>query len=153
MMTWVRVVVLLLVVGCALPVRAQDRLLEEAVDFTGAILYHTSGAPGVIIGAVRNGKTAVAGFGRARSDGSSRAPDGDTLMRIGSITKVFAGTVLASLVADGTVRLSDRLDKHLSWNVRLPSRETSRRSAAAFCWPRPTAAHARCTGAGTAGSG
>jgi D-alanyl-D-alanine-carboxypeptidase/D-alanyl-D-alanine-endopeptidase len=41
-------------------------------------------------------------------------------MRIGSITKVFAGTALASLAADGTVRLSDPLDKHLDWNVAVP---------------------------------
>jgi CubicO group peptidase (beta-lactamase class C family) len=30
-------------------------------------------------------------------------PDGDTPMRIGSITKVFCGATLASMVADGKV--------------------------------------------------
>jgi D-alanyl-D-alanine-carboxypeptidase/D-alanyl-D-alanine-endopeptidase len=71
---------------------------------------------------VRDGETAVAGFGRI-SDGVDRAPDGDTLMRVGSLTKVFTGAILASLVADGTVRLTDRLDKHLDWNVPVPARD------------------------------
>ena len=30
------------------------------------------------------------------ADGSGKEPDGDTLMRIGSITKVFCGATLAS---------------------------------------------------------
>src|SRR5919107_1499288 len=78
--------------------------------------------PWVSIAAVRNGETAFAGFGRV-SDDVDRAPDGDTLMRVGSITKVFTGTVLASLVADGTVQLTDPLDKHLDWNVSVPARD------------------------------
>jgi D-alanyl-D-alanine-carboxypeptidase/D-alanyl-D-alanine-endopeptidase len=44
-------------------------------------------------------------------------------MRIGSITKVFAGTLLASLAADGTVHLADPLEKHLDWNVSVPKRD------------------------------
>ena len=44
------------------------------------------------------------GFGEI-ADGSGKEPDGDTLMRIGSITKVFAGATLASMVADGKVAL------------------------------------------------
>src|SRR5215217_559694 len=72
----------------ASPASAQDPLLEETVNFTGAILYYSLGVPGLVIGVVRNGETAVAGFGRI-SDDVGRAPDGDTLMRVGSITKVF----------------------------------------------------------------
>src|SRR5215210_743029 len=83
------------------PARAQAPLLEETVNFTGAILYHSLGVPGLVIGVVRDGQIAVAGFGRI-SDGVDRAPDGNTLMRVGSITKVFTGTVLASLVSDRT---------------------------------------------------
>lgn len=121
MKLWVSIAVAAAVVGLALPARAQDPLLEETVSFTGAILYHSLGVPGLVIGAVRDGQTAVAGFGRI-SDSMDRAPDGDTLMRVGSITKVFTGTVLASLVADGTVQLTDRLDEHLDWNVAVPTR-------------------------------
>ncbi len=122
MRMWVSIAVAAVAISLAPPARAQDPLLEETVNFTGAILHYSLGVPGLVIGAVRNGQTAVAGFGRI-SDDLNRAPDGNTLMRVGSITKVFTGAVLASLAADGTVQLTDRLDKHLDWNVSVPARD------------------------------
>jgi serine-type D-Ala-D-Ala carboxypeptidase/endopeptidase len=122
MKSWVSIAVAAVAVSLASPARAQDPLLEETVNFTGAILYYSLGVPGLVIGAVRNGETAVAGFGRV-SDDVDRAPDGDTLMRVGSITKVFTGMVLASMVADGTVRLTDPLAKHLDWSASVPTRD------------------------------
>jgi len=121
MKSWFPIAAAAVAVSLASPVRAQDPLLEETVNFTGAVLYYSLGVPGLVIGAVRNGETAVAGFGQVNDD-VDRAPDGDTLMRVGSITKVFTGTVLASLVADGTVQLTDPLDQHLGWNVPVPVR-------------------------------
>ena len=44
------------------------------------------------------------------------------MLRIGSLTKAFTGQVLASLVADGTVKFSDRLQDRIGWNVTIPSR-------------------------------
>jgi serine-type D-Ala-D-Ala carboxypeptidase/endopeptidase len=119
---WVSIAVAVVAVSLSSPAKAQDPLLEETVNFTGAVLYYSLGVPGLVIGAVRNGETAVAGFGRV-SDDVDQPPDGDTLMRVGSITKVFTGTVLASLVADGTVQLTDPLAKHLDWNAPVPARD------------------------------
>ncbi|MGA9444272.1 MAG: D-alanyl-D-alanine-carboxypeptidase/endopeptidase AmpH [Methyloceanibacter sp.] len=84
-----------------------DPLLDETVEFTGTILFLQSKVPGLVIGAVRNGETAIYGFGERREGG--KAPDGDTVMRIGSITKAFTGQVLAALAAKGTVSLTQRL--------------------------------------------
>ena len=42
-------------------------------------------------------------------------------MRIGSITKVFTGEVLARLAADGTVGFADPLSDHLDLGVSLPT--------------------------------
>ena len=67
-----------------------DALLDEAVGFAGAIAFLGSGAPGLVIAAVRDGETAFAGFGEI-SKGSGKAPDADTLMRIASISKAFCG--------------------------------------------------------------
>ena len=91
------------------------------VDFTGTILFIESRVPALIIGAVRNGETAVVGFGDA--DGNGTEPDGDTIMGIGSITKAFTGQVLASLVADGTVSLTDRLQDRIGWDITVPERD------------------------------
>ena len=84
-----------------------DPLLEEVVEFAGTVLFLEHKVPGLVIGAVRNGETTIYGIGEA-SDGGE-APDGDTVLRIGSITKAFTGQVLAQLAADGTVSLTQKL--------------------------------------------
>ncbi|HME84490.1 MAG TPA: serine hydrolase, partial [Roseiarcus sp.] len=103
---------LALLAGAALPwplaARAAQTELDEAVDFTGQILFVASKVPALVIGVVQNGRTSIHGFGR-RADGSDAEPDGDTLFRIGSITKAFTGQVLASLAGDGVVALADPL--------------------------------------------
>ncbi|WP_367715009.1 serine hydrolase [Nitratireductor sp. GISD-1A_MAKvit] len=105
--------------GLAQPAVSQDSLLEETVSFSGQILYLQTDVPGLIIGAVRDGETAVFGFGET-AKGNGKEPNGDTLMRVGSISKVFTGAVLASLVADGTVNFTDRLQDRLGWDVDIP---------------------------------
>jgi D-alanyl-D-alanine-carboxypeptidase/D-alanyl-D-alanine-endopeptidase len=105
----------------ASPARAQDKLLKEIVEFNGAMLFLETRVPALVIAAVRNGETAVAGFGEI-SDGSGREPDGNTMMRIGSITKAFTGHVMAGLVAQGSVKLTDRLQDRLGWPVKVPEK-------------------------------
>src|SRR5271157_5960965 len=106
---------LALLVGAAVPwplrARAGQAELDEAVGFTGQVLALGLKVPALVIGAVRNGETSIQGFGR-RADGAEAAPAGDTLFRIGSITKACTGQVLASLAADGVVSLTDPLTKY-----------------------------------------
>ena len=101
---------------------AEDRLLEEAVGFTGGIAFLGSGAPGLVIAAVRNGETAFAGFGEIRK-GSGQAPDEHTLMRIASISKTFCGDLMGSMIVDGTIGAADPLSKHLGQDWTVPERE------------------------------
>lgn len=74
--------------------------------------------PGMILAVVRNGESVVVGFGQS-AEGAGE-PDGDTILRVGSISKVFTGQVFASLVADGTVHVTDRLQDRLGWQVKVP---------------------------------
>ncbi len=106
----------------AAPAHAADKLLEETVDFTGTFIFLQAKVPGAIIGVIRNGETVVKGYGEI-ADGSGKTPDGDTRMRIGSITKVFAGATLASMVADGKVGFTDGLQDRLGWDVKIPERD------------------------------
>jgi D-alanyl-D-alanine-carboxypeptidase/D-alanyl-D-alanine-endopeptidase len=101
---------------------AEDRLLQEAVNFTGTIAYLGSGAPGMVLAAVRDGETAFAGFGEI-SKGSGKEPDEHTLLRIGSISKAFCGDLMASMVADGTIGATDPLAKHLGKDWTVPARD------------------------------
>lgn len=100
---------------------AEDRLLTEAVNFTGTVTYLTAKVPGFLLIGVRNGETAIAGFGTV-TDKGGKTPDADTLFRIASISKVFCGETLASLVLDGRVHFADRLQDRLGYGVTLPER-------------------------------
>jgi serine-type D-Ala-D-Ala carboxypeptidase/endopeptidase len=102
---------------------ADDQLLKEAVEFTGVVTFVAHKVPGLVIGAVRNGERAVSGFGKTSTGAGGATPDGKTILRIGSVTKVFAGAVLASMAAAGTVALADPLQKHLGWDVKVPARQ------------------------------
>ncbi len=102
---------------------AQDRLLKEAVEFTGVVTFVAHKVPALVIGAVRNGERAVSGFGKTSAGANAAAPDGKTILRIGSVTKAFAGAVLASEAVGGTVALTDPLEKHLGWDVKVPTRD------------------------------
>ena len=92
--------------------QANEPLLDETVSFTGEILYLESKVPALVIGAIRNGQMAIYGFGR-RTDEVDEAPNADTLLRLGSITKAFTGQVLGSLAADGKVGFADPLTKYV----------------------------------------
>jgi serine-type D-Ala-D-Ala carboxypeptidase/endopeptidase len=96
----------------AFPARASRSLLDEAVGFSGQILFVSLKTPALVLGVVRNGETSIQGFGR-RAEDSNEPPAADTLFRIGSITKAFTGQVLASLVADGVVSLTDSLTQYV----------------------------------------
>jgi serine-type D-Ala-D-Ala carboxypeptidase/endopeptidase len=86
--------------------------LDDAAALTAEFLFFALKVPALLIGVVQDGQTSIHGFG-SREDGASAEPDVDTLFRIGSITKAFAGQVLASLAADGVVSLADPLSKHV----------------------------------------
>jgi D-alanyl-D-alanine-carboxypeptidase/D-alanyl-D-alanine-endopeptidase len=104
------------------PAHAEDKLLNEAVNFTGTLTFLGTKVPGFILVAVRNGDMAFAGFGNI-GDKTSKAPEADTMFRIGSISKVFCGEVFASLVLDGKVHFTDRLQDRLGYDTKLPERD------------------------------
>jgi D-alanyl-D-alanine-carboxypeptidase/D-alanyl-D-alanine-endopeptidase len=117
-----RLLLLAAALACAPAARAADRLLEEMVTFTGQITFLGAGAPGLVIAAVRNGETAFAGFGET-ARGSGITPTADTMMRIASISKVFCGDVLASLVARGEIGLADPVQSHLRRGFAVPGKD------------------------------
>jgi len=103
------------------PATAEDKLLTETVEFAGALAFLGTKVPGFVLVAVRNGEMAFAGFGNI-ADKNSKKPDADSMFRIGSISKVFCGELLASLVLDGKVRFSDRLQDKLGYDVTPPEK-------------------------------
>lgn len=76
---------------------------------------------GIVVGVLEPTGQRVVAHGRSgASDG--RPLDGDTVFLIGSVTKVFAGLLLADMVQRGEVRLDDPAAKYLPPGVKMPQR-------------------------------
>lgn len=99
---------------------ADDLVLKEAASMMGTVLWLSSGAPGLVLAVVRGDESLVLGFGETRP-GSKVEPDGRSILRMGSIAKVMAGHVLASMAADGTVKLTDALAKYAPPGAKVPA--------------------------------
>ncbi|MVA98477.1 D-alanyl-D-alanine-carboxypeptidase/endopeptidase AmpH [Nitratireductor sp. CAU 1489] len=92
--------------GLAATPATADPLLEETVSFAAEIFFLDVDVPGVVVAAVKDGETTVVGLGETRK-GNGVAPTGDTVLRIGSITKTFTGAMLAHAVAAGEAGFTD----------------------------------------------
>jgi len=90
-----------------------DRVVKAAQDRVDSGQY-----PALVIGMVVNGKAEVVAFGKL-PDG--KAPDGDTVFEIGSISKTFTATLLAESVTKKQHALDDPLAKLLP-DFTIPSR-------------------------------
>ena len=66
----------------AKPARATQALLDEAVGFSGEILFLSIKTPALVLAVVKGGQTSIQGFGRATGN-SSESPNTDSLIRIG----------------------------------------------------------------------
>ncbi len=75
---------------------------------------------GIIVGMIDGDRTAIY---RAGTTGTSRPLDDRTEFEIGSVTKTFTATLLASMVLDHSVALSDPVAKYLPSGVHVPSRD------------------------------
>ena len=76
---------------------------------------------GTVVGVIEPSGRRVITFGRSgAADG--RALDGDTVFQIGSVSKVFAGLLLADMVRRGEVTLDDPAQKYLPPGAKMPQR-------------------------------
>lgn len=111
--------IVLLLAGAS-PARADDIVLKDAASMSGGVMWLSSGAPGLVLAAVRGDDSVVLGFGETRP-GSKVEPTGRSILRMGSIAKVMAGQTLASLAVDGTVKLTDPLAKYAPPGAKVPT--------------------------------
>jgi len=100
--------------------RADSALLAEATGLGGVAMWLDSGAPGMVLVAVRGADALIQGYGET-TKGNGRVPDARSLFRIGSITKVFATEVLAGLVVEGKLKLTDPLSRYAPGGTRVPA--------------------------------
>ncbi len=94
-------------------------LLKESISLTGPVMWIDSGSPGMVLVVVRGNDVVIEGYGET-AKGNGKEPDGKSLIRLGSISKSFTGTLLASLSLDGKVHLTDPL-KMYAGGATVPS--------------------------------
>jgi D-alanyl-D-alanine-carboxypeptidase/D-alanyl-D-alanine-endopeptidase len=98
---------------------AEDPLLAQAVDLPGFVMFHDSGAPGMVLVVVRGDATLMRFYGETEK-GNKHTPDETSLLRLNSITKVFTGELLASLTMDGKLALTDPLQR-FAGDAKVPA--------------------------------
>jgi D-alanyl-D-alanine-carboxypeptidase/D-alanyl-D-alanine-endopeptidase len=102
-------------IGCnavAAAIATPDDIRQSLANYVGA---HSYGA--VVIGVIDNGKTSVYTL-----VGTNAKPVHErSTFQIGSVTKTFTATALASMVNAGEVSLNDPISKYLPPGVKAPS--------------------------------
>jgi CubicO group peptidase (beta-lactamase class C family) len=96
--------------ACAIPAAAAE-LPADTADY---LRKSVDGGTyvGVIVGLVDGDQVTIQSFGRASKE-TGKAPDADTGFAIGSITKTFTATLLASEVIAGRMKLDDPVQKYM----------------------------------------
>jgi D-alanyl-D-alanine-carboxypeptidase/D-alanyl-D-alanine-endopeptidase len=102
--------------------QAQSAKLEEAAGLTGLAMFMDSGAVGMVLAVVDGDDQLVLGYGET-AEGSGQTPDGQSLLRIGSNSKAFAGELLGGLAAEAVVSLTDPLQRFAPEGVHVPDFE------------------------------
>jgi CubicO group peptidase (beta-lactamase class C family) len=82
-----------------------------------------SGHVGLVVGAIAGKEEFLRGFGALRV-GGRQPPDTETVFKIGSISKVFTGILLARAIETGELDLDDRIADLLpeGWTLPEPAR-------------------------------
>lgn len=98
--------------------QAENLALKDAVSMAGMQLFLNSGAPSLIIAVVQDDDSVIQAYGET-APGSNVEPDARSIFRIASVSKVFAGDLLATLAARGKLKLTDPLQKYAPDGVKV----------------------------------
>ncbi len=106
----------------AVPALAQTATLNtEQATVLGTELFAKSSSTGMVLVVVHNREVYIRGFGETAPD-SGQPPSANSILRLCSLSKIFATDLLTKLVADHTLRLDDPLQLFAPAHVIIPSR-------------------------------
>ena len=101
---------------------AETQNLESQVDAQARPLIEDGVAVGFIVGVVQGDQTRIFAYGETEK-GTGKVPAADTVFEIGSMTKVFTGTLLADMVQRQMVQLEDPIQKYVPESVTVPVKD------------------------------
>jgi D-alanyl-D-alanine-carboxypeptidase/D-alanyl-D-alanine-endopeptidase len=93
----------------------------EAAEALGQDLYLRSGSTGLVLVVVRGDEVFFRGYGETAL-GSGQAPGPDSLLRLCSLSKIFATDLFLKLAADKLVRLDTPLERLAPPHVLVPGK-------------------------------
>lgn len=76
----------------------------------------------VVVAVINDQGASFTSYGKTNDSAGAKNSDENTIFEIGSVTKVFTGTLLAEAVRRGEVKLDDPISKYLPANVKSPTR-------------------------------
>ena len=117
--SWPFLFVFMMICAVVIPPASYGLDDREKIDPFAHQLIADQIVVGLVIGIVKGGKSQVIAYGETIK-GSGIAPNGNTLYEIGSVTKVFTGDLLSSMVQNGEVNLRDPLQKYLPPSTKVP---------------------------------
>jgi D-alanyl-D-alanine-carboxypeptidase/D-alanyl-D-alanine-endopeptidase len=79
-------------------------------------------SPGIVVGVIDEKGPRIVSYGWTDWDKKTEV-NGDTVFEIGSVSKVFTGTLLADMAGQSEVSLEDPVAKYLPKAVKVPSRD------------------------------
>jgi D-alanyl-D-alanine-carboxypeptidase/D-alanyl-D-alanine-endopeptidase len=86
----------------------------------GADLFTRSGSTGMVLVVVRGKEVFFEGYGET-APGSGKLPDERSILRLCSLSKIFATDLLIKLIHDGALHLDDPLQQFAPAGVRVPT--------------------------------
>ena len=95
----------------AAPAPAQQPLSLADAALQGQTLFQQSGFTSMVLVVVRDHETMIEDYGET-FPGSARTPNSNSLIRLCSLSKVFATDLLLRLADDGKLSLSDPLERY-----------------------------------------
>jgi len=114
-----RALYLAIAIASCIPASAQTPLQQQATTL-GTDFFAGASSTGMVLVAVRNHEVAITGFGET-APGSRITPTQDSLLRLCSLSKIFATDLLIQLEHDGTVHLDDPLQRFAPPHAIVPS--------------------------------
>ena len=100
---------------------AQNGPPIETADALAQRIFQRTAGTGMVVVVVRNDEIWVSGYGHM-APGSGDVPQGKSLLRLCSITKILATDLLAKLVADKKLSFDDPLQKFAPPGVVVPTK-------------------------------
>jgi CubicO group peptidase (beta-lactamase class C family) len=112
---------LMLALGLSHPLQAEPPTIPEDVRNAVRRAVEFKYTPSIVIGVMNADGPAYFAQGETAL-GNGNLPNEQTLFEIGSVTKVFTGTLLADMAEGGELGLDDPLQQYLPAGVTVPGR-------------------------------